>query len=83
MFEPYNIKVKSLLQSRESKLIEVVSSIEVDKYNGLEVMTQRMCYRGKGENIEFCVNETYCSYYSIEELYKTFELVGEDFKLFK
>lgn len=82
LFEPYDIKVKSLLQNKETKLIEVVSAIQIDKYDGLEVMTQRLCYKGKGDNIKFCVNETYCSYYTVEGLYKTFDLVGEDFKLF-
>lgn len=82
IYDTYNIKVKSLLQNKESKLIEVVSAIQIDKYDGLEVMTQRLCYKGKGDDIEFCVDETYCSYYSVEKLYKTFDLVGEDFKLF-
>lgn len=82
IYETYDIKVKSLLQNKETKLIEVVSAIQIDKYDGLEVMTQRLYYKGKGDDIKFCVDETYCSYYSVEELYETFDLVGEDFKLF-
>lgn len=82
VFESYNIKVNSLLQDKETKFIEVVSAIQIDKYDGLEVMTQKVCYKGKGKDIKFCVNETYCSYHTVEGLYKKFDLVGEDFKLF-
>ena len=83
VFESYDIKVNSLLQDKETKFIEVVSAIQIDKYDGLEIMTQKVCYKGKGRDIKFCVNETYCSYYTVEGLYKKFDLVGEDFKLFR
>lgn len=83
MNEPYNIESGCLLQDRKDKTISAVSAICIDKYNGVEVRVNKMHYKGKNKDIKLCIDDTYCSYYSTEELYKKFELVGINYQLFK
>lgn len=75
----YDLKVGSLLQNRESKKLEAVTEILVDKFDGFEIKTQNLRYNKEG----WYIDDFHCSYPSLENVYENYELVGENFKLFK
>lgn len=79
VFPTYNISVGSVLKNRDTEALEAVRSISVDEYDGVEISTNVVT--GITDELEF--DEWHCSIYSVEGVYKGFDLVGEDFKLFE
>lgn len=79
VFPKYEISEGSLLSCKRGRGLSVVNSVTIDENGITEVNTQK-CWFYEGElchDFE-CYGES-----SVEDIYRFFDLVGEDFNLFE